>query len=1267
MKRLICICIIAAMMTLNCAMVLVHADGEAPEDYVFRTNAYDWDMPETPNWITDEAFFGQWSEEFGRWELEPYFNYDLFPAELDLENLAKEGNYALLKQLMSDYYKAQQEQKQSRMLEHPGETAVLVSELLARNFYAVSSMNGKPAGLVTVNSEWNEYTIDVLDCITSKAGMDVNKAFAFGCIDKSDSYIEIGTKESGHPATLTMLVNGATVEQACYIDSYISAAGNAGTNYGREQYILVQESGGYQDYNENIKRGFVTFDISDLSSSDEIEAAQLTVYARSVASTPVEKELYIHDWADASYTEDNLTWNSFTEQYWFSCNDQESWDYVTSNSTTIKGKVCFFHRGNEQLKVAQLYSYTGDEQYAYTFLRQVMQLNAHLGLEPNVMNNLDLAGYVRRIGQGFIQTWDSAYCTPDVFFAMLKQFYLITEYLVQNAYGRYTNNWGTYATLATYSMCAWYPELRIRDEWMEITREENDRLFSGFALEDGSCIEQALGYVQTLLGTFSSPIQTYRTTGAELPFNDGVMDVIYKTVKFYYYSMAPGYRGFSIGDGYESYTDKSSTLRTWYTLLYEDDPELEYVYTNGASGRLPEFTSISYPNGLRTYMRSDWSKDALALLLSAKNTGSHQHRDVNSITLFAYDRYLLTDQSYGAVQTGDLWEYMKSAPQHNVVTRMENGEQLDQSTGLDGWEKEIELNNLYDFASYGSGNTRGVSDNTRSVLFLRGQKFFIVSDYLRPEDMTAINTYAQNWHFDPSSHFVTDEETKQIRTQFDDVNLLVAPVDYASFADSYEEATLFAPAEGVFMNSRKQVFTKNARGEALYDTILVPENYGEHFSVTSERISVDGLDGWNAANCIKFRITDDRTGRYDDYYYYRLNDASLKTDVTIGRYETDADTLLVQEGSDGSVVSVFLTNGTYVKSTQLASEYLFKSTEEVAGLAFTAGGSAVQIEGETVTADALKNMTVYGGTAAQTAIFDGEFIDANTKGGYLYFGDAPLVDVPDEPDGPGGGNPGGGSGTGSGSTGNSHASASRGPGSAAAVVPPVESTIPEAIQKELAGHWAEEELTALWENGIINGDGGTLRLGDPISRSEFTTVVVRALGLDTEAAGYEPVFADVAQTDWFAPYVMAASKAGLVQGADGYFRPNDTITREELCKILIAAYETVQEEPVETADLPFTDSGMISDWAVPYVQKAVALGFMNGMEDGSFAPASNALREQAFAVIGRLCAQLQNTGGGQSAEEQPTQDAVQPQEQAEADDGMDSVVTEEEGLPDPEE
>jgi len=82
--------------------------------------------------------------------------------------------------------------------------------------------------------------------------------------------------------------------------------------------------------------------------------------------------------------------------------------------------------------------------------------------------------------------------------------------------------------------------------------------------------------------------------------------------------------------------------------------------------------------------------------------------------------------------------------------------------------------------------------------------------------------------------------------------------------------------------------------------------------------------------------------------------------------------------------------------------------------------------------------------------------------------------------------------------------------------------------------------------------------------------------------------------------------------------PNAPVTREQMAKFLIIPYILKNPDAEEGESLSFTDFDNVSEWAVNYVNKATALGILNGMGDGTFAPKGEVLREQAFAAISRL-------------------------------------------------
>ena len=183
------------------------------------------------------------------------------------------------------------------------------------------------------------------------------------------------------------------------------------------------------------------------------------------------------------------------------------------------------------------------------------------------------------------------------------------------------------------------------------------------------------------------------------------------------------------------------------------------------------------------------------------------------------------------------------------------------------------------------------------------------------------------------------------------------------------------------------------------------------------------------------------------------------------------------------------------------------------------------------------------------------------------------------------------------------------------MIPPQQ---PAAVFKDCNGHWAEEYIAALYKKGIVSGKTQTEFYPDAnVTRAEFAKLIAVAIGLELPKT-YAPVFKDVAENDWFAPYVNAAFRAGIISGyEDGTFKPNKLVTRQEMAKMLCIAAELKHMEAVGTS-MEFADSSLIDSWAVGYVQKSSSLGLFGGDDKNFFNPHSNATRAESSAVIYRL-------------------------------------------------
>ena len=128
-------------------------------------------------------------------------------------------------------------------------------------------------------------------------------------------------------------------------------------------------------------------------------------------------------------------------------------------------------------------------------------------------------------------------------------------------------------------------------------------------------------------------------------------------------------------------------------------------------------------------------------------------------------------------------------------------------------------------------------------------------------------------------------------------------------------------------------------------------------------------------------------------------------------------------------------------------------------------------------------------------------------------------------------------------------------------------------------------------------------------------MIARGLNLNSSvSAGFHDVQAGV----WYTNYVNAAASAGLINGYDDYFRPDDLITREEMAVIIVKAYLFQGGQSQRNGLEQFIDQEDISSWARDYVDQAVGAGLIYGMTSNTFVPAENATRAQAASLLKRL-------------------------------------------------
>lgn len=173
-----------------------------------------------------------------------------------------------------------------------------------------------------------------------------------------------------------------------------------------------------------------------------------------------------------------------------------------------------------------------------------------------------------------------------------------------------------------------------------------------------------------------------------------------------------------------------------------------------------------------------------------------------------------------------------------------------------------------------------------------------------------------------------------------------------------------------------------------------------------------------------------------------------------------------------------------------------------------------------------------------------------------------------------------------------------------------------------AGHWCAEYVYDATERNVTGGTGGGYFSPDrPVTRAMLVVMLSRLhQNVDGNAViNGESAFSDVAEDAWCAEAIRWAADLGIVTGyADGSFRPNAPITRQQLATILYR-YATAMGYDVSVGEdtniLSYTDAFGIGEYAIPGVQWACGAGVMSGYSDGRLNPHGQATRAHTVKML----------------------------------------------------
>lgn len=158
-------------------------------------------------------------------------------------------------------------------------------------------------------------------------------------------------------------------------------------------------------------------------------------------------------------------------------------------------------------------------------------------------------------------------------------------------------------------------------------------------------------------------------------------------------------------------------------------------------------------------------------------------------------------------------------------------------------------------------------------------------------------------------------------------------------------------------------------------------------------------------------------------------------------------------------------------------------------------------------------------------------------------------------------------------------------------------------------HWAWKMIQEMARQGIITGyQDGTFKPNAPIQRQHAALILTRALELEPKKDARE--FNDIPKSHLYFGVIDQVQQAGLFEGIDGNFQPTTNMTRAQMAKVLVLAFNLTSSNKDTFKDVPKTH------WAHNFIAILAGNGITIG-DNGNFRPNDPVTRAEFVAFLYR--------------------------------------------------
>lgn len=147
-------------------------------------------------------------------------------------------------------------------------------------------------------------------------------------------------------------------------------------------------------------------------------------------------------------------------------------------------------------------------------------------------------------------------------------------------------------------------------------------------------------------------------------------------------------------------------------------------------------------------------------------------------------------------------------------------------------------------------------------------------------------------------------------------------------------------------------------------------------------------------------------------------------------------------------------------------------------------------------------------------------------------------------------------------------------------------------------HWAYKQIKQLSEQSVVIGyPDGTFKPDENVTRAEFASMAIKALGQENTTVAQPVKFNDIDEEFWAYNAIQKAIYFDLISNpeTEGKFRPYDSVSRAEGVSIAVNALTTEQiseQKAKYVLSKVYKDTNAIPSWFIVAAGKAEILGMV---------------------------------------------------------------------------